>query len=252
MVELHELLAKMGMPLTDKVYSSYICTSLCHIPTFQNLFTSIDVVTETSNMTLPPLSLINCVHSQWRGDKVTECVEQLMEGTALVAKQWKGKGKGKQPDKKKKSCKNCGKKGHTGDECFADGGGQADKAPNWFKDQQKRAKEKEKKSKDKEIVGTASKEDDDESDSSDSEHAALAWSHIPTHALICIPNLLSPSIPETATAASSDTYGEILDMGASIHFSAEHERFINLQPITPSDTSLVRTADGHLFCALGK
>ena len=140
MAELHELLAEMGMPLTDEAYSSYIRTSLSHIPTFRNLFTSIDIVTETSNTTLPPSSLINRIHSQWRGDKVAERAEQLMEGTALVAKHWKGKGKGKQPDKKKKSCKNCRKKGHTSDECYAEGGGQADKASRISKGEQRRRK----------------------------------------------------------------------------------------------------------------
>ena len=84
MAEYHELLAEMGMPLTAEAYSSYIHTSLSHIQTFRNLFTSIDVITESTGMTLSPSSLINHIHMQWKSDKVAEHVEQLMEGLCVV------------------------------------------------------------------------------------------------------------------------------------------------------------------------
>ena len=255
MAEMYELLSEMGMPLTDEAYCSYIRSSMSHIQSFQNLFTSIDVIVETGGKSLPPSALINQIHAQWKGDKVAKHAEQLMEGTAMVAKGWRSKAKGKQRDSKK-TCKNCKKKGHSADECFAEGGGQADNTPKWWKNQQKKMKEVDKSKREREkTANAASRDSDNESLTTDSEHAALAWSQPPiftTHALTCTSEFVNLSVSDTANTASPKSQGEILDMGASAHFSAKRSKFINLRELTSSDMSLIRTTDGNSFRALGR
>lgn len=46
--------------------------------------------------------------------------------------------------------------------------------------------------------------------------------------------------------------GTIIDMGANAHFSPDRDHFENYEELDKSETSTIRTADGHIFHALGK
>lgn len=133
-------------------------------------------------------TLISCIHTQWKSDEIAENAERMMEGAAMVAKKYKSKDRSPKDDtskKKRKKCKNCKKTGHTKEECYDEGGGAADKAPDWFiKAKEKRKDKDDRKKKGKEKSANAA----NTSSESESENAAacgmLDWITV-DDALIC-------------------------------------------------------------------
>ncbi|KIO07310.1 hypothetical protein M404DRAFT_136739 [Pisolithus tinctorius Marx 270] len=100
-------------------------------------------------------------------------------------------------DGKKPNCENCGKKGHTKDQCWEEGGRKAGQAPKWFQNKGK-GKKKEK--------GTGK--------------AATVAS-------------MSASLSESLNSAEETI---LFDSGASHHMSSYCSKFLDYKPIIPKPT----------------
>lgn len=283
MVALRNQLADMGMAITEASFCAYIRTSLSHIEAFQSIFSSIDVIQMTQGgHKLDSAQLIVQIHAKAKSDEVANNSRKLVEAAAMLSskssskdkpKDAKGKSKAGGKPKTKKHCTNCDLDGHIAKDCFAEGGGKADSAPDWWKEKfnkdgtrknKGKGKEKDTKGKKQEKNSkSAHNASKDDSDSEDGEaHACvtftdpLSWSEEPEAptALVCTSEFVDMSIPDSVAAnvAAPFSRGIIIDQGASVHFSPEREKFLNYRELSSSSMSSVRTADGHTFQALGK
>ena len=161
--------------------------------------------------------------------------------TAMMAATSKPKG-GKVKDKSKSKFKslksnilctnsNCGRHGHTKEQCWQKGGGQEGKAPDWWQTQEKTAS-----------TNVAEKK----SENDDTDNFAMLTYNVPYDptALVC-----SSDFHYKALAVANPT-GAILDSSASRHFSPDRSKFLNYQELVTPEP--IRAADGRTFHALGK
>jgi hypothetical protein len=151
-------------------------------------------------------------------------------------------GKGKDKDKSKsKSSKddvlctnsNCGRRGHTKDQCWEKGGGKEGQAPEWWK-----------KIKGNKVSANVAENKSAERD--DPENYAMLVFDVPEEptALVCTSDFHSEA------HSTSNDIGSILDSGASRHFSPDRPKFLNYQELINPEP--IRAADGRTFSALGK
>ncbi|KAG6863103.1 hypothetical protein C0993_012831, partial [Termitomyces sp. T159_Od127] len=139
LVILKEQLAEIDCPLSDASFASYIRTSLSLAPSFKPLLTTL---TMNAHITKEPVSsqdLIWHINEEANNAAIENSINQHHE--AMIAAHAKAKGESKDTKKKSNSkgkskdkhhCSNCGRNGHTNDQCFEEGGGMAGKAPDWW------------------------------------------------------------------------------------------------------------------------
>jgi hypothetical protein len=158
---------------------------------------------------------------------------------AMMASASKPKGKGKDKEKSNKSdvlctnTPNCGRRGHTKDQCWEKGGGKEGQAPDWWK----------KKAKDKKASANSAENETKEKDEPD-DYAMLATIPDDEAAITCTSDFHS----EAHTVSNKSRI--IIDSGASRHFSPDRSKFLNYEEFVNQEP--IRAADGRTFHALGK
>jgi hypothetical protein len=241
MTEIRERLAEMNAPISEESFVSYIRTSLSLAPSFRSLFTTLSA---TSHQTGKKLTSSDVIWHLTEEDTSIEIEDNINKSNAaMMAATSKPKGeKGKDKNRSSKSSKDdilctnpkCGRKGHTKDQCWEEGGGKAGQAPDWWK----------KKTKGKSASANVAENKGSEKD--EPENYAMAAFNLPDDpkALVCTSDYRSE-----AHAISNHT-GSIIDSGASRHFSPERSKFLNYEEFVNSEP--IRAADGRTFSALGK
>ena len=159
--------------------------------------------------------------------------------TAMLAATSKARGgKGKDQDKSSRDdllCTNpnCGRRGHTKDQCWQKGGGKEGQAPDWWL---KRVGKQDSAN----VIVESTPE------SNEPENYAMLSYHVPDDptALVCTSDF------STEAHTVSNHTGTILDTGASHHFSPNCSKFLNYEELTNPEP--IRAADGQTFSALGK
>ena len=237
MTELRERLAEMNAPISDESFVAYLRTSLSLAPSFRNLFTTLSTTACQTGKKLTPSDIIWHLTEEATSVKIEDTINK--SNAAMMATTSKSKDrKGKDKSKSNLLCTNlpnCGRKGHTKDQCFEEGGGKADQAPEWWK--KKKAKGKK---------GSANVTEDKAAEKDEPEDFAMLATTIPDDmtALTCTSDFRSEA------HAASNHSGIIIDSGASRHFSPERSKFLNYQEFTNHEP--IRAADGRTFHALGK
>lgn len=157
---------------------------------------------------------------------------------AATMKSSKGKGKKRLKLKKHKiKCTNtnCGRMGHTKDQCFAKGRGKEREAPEWFK---KLAERK---------AVSASVNVVEKTNNNNSENYTMLTYSLPDDPTALI--VTSDFKAEADALAISNLSGIILDSGAGRHFSPDCLKLLNFQEINPEP---IRAADRHTFSMFRK
>ncbi|KAG6823474.1 hypothetical protein H0H87_001001, partial [Tephrocybe sp. NHM501043] len=198
---------------------------------FKPLFTALATASRTSGKPTTSKELIWHLTEEANSKTIEDNINKQHE--AMISAHTKSKGesnnlKGKFKSKAKakdsRHCSNCNKDGHTDNQCFAEGGGMAGKAPEWW------VKKNGGKSK-----GKGKGKSANVAEVSDDENFAL---------LTCLTidslddNFINVALTITSghshkAHAASPSAGVIIDCGASSHFSPSQEKFINYQEISP-------------------
>jgi hypothetical protein len=161
-----------------------------------------------------------------------EIEDNINKSNAAMLKARGGKRNSKDKSKLKSSkddilCTNtnCGRHGHTKDQCWQKGGGKEGQAPDWWL---KRTKGKQASASIAESTPTSDK----------TENYAMLTYHVPDDptALVCTSDFRSKA------HASSTHTGTILDSSASHHFSPNHSHFLNYEELISPEP--IRAADG--------
>ncbi|KAF8810961.1 hypothetical protein BYT27DRAFT_7090691, partial [Phlegmacium glaucopus] len=136
------------------------------------------------------------------------------------AKGWKGKEKVNSQSKSSKNdilctnLPNCGRRGHTKDQCWEKGGGKEGQAPDWWK-----------KGKGNKVSANVAENKTAEKDEPEN-YAMLAYTNPDNDtALVCTSDFRSEA------HATSNQAGIILDTGASSHFSPNRSKFLNYKEL---------------------
>ena len=246
MTELRERLAEMNAPISEESFVSYLRTSLSLAPSFRTLFTTLSATAHQTGKKLTSADVIWHLTEEATSIEIEDNINK--SNAAMMASTSKSKrGKGKDKDKSKsKSSKddivctnlpNCGRKGHTKEQCYEEGGGKEGQAPDWWK------KKKEKKAK-----VNANVAENKSSKTNDTENYAMAAFHIPDDPT-ALQVVCTSDFHSEAYAISNHTES-ILDSGASRHFTPERKKLLNYEEFITSEP--IRAADGRTFSALGK
>ena len=139
MNELRERLAEMNAPVSDESFVSYLRTSLSLAPSFRNLFTTLSMTSRQTGKKLTPADVIWHLTEEATSLEVEDTINRsnaAMMASTTNPKKDKGKGKDKAKSQKGDilcTNTNCGRKGHTKDQCWEKGGGKEGQAPDWWK-----------------------------------------------------------------------------------------------------------------------
>ena len=126
MTELRERLAEMNAPISDESFVSYLRTSLSLAPSFRNLFTTLSTTARQTGKKLTPTDVIWHLTEEATSVEIEETINKsnaAMMASTSKSKDGKGKGKSGNPNKSSKddvvysNTKNCGRRGHTIDQC---------------------------------------------------------------------------------------------------------------------------------------
>jgi hypothetical protein len=237
MTEIKEHLAEMNHPVSNESFVSYIRTSLSLslVPNYWTLLTTLSTASHESGKKLTSSNLIWHLNEEANSIALEDSINK--SNTTMMAATMKSRGgKGKDKSNKEKchwTNPNCGKDGHTKDQCFAKGGGKEKEAPEWFKKMSERK------------VTSASANAAEKTKNDDSENYVMFTYDLPDN-----PTALLVTSNFTAEAhAISHSSGIILDSGASRHFTPKHLKLLNYREIKPKP---IWAADGWTFSALGK
>ena len=241
MTELRERLAEMNAPVSEESFVSYIRTSLSLAPSFRSLFTTLSATAHQTGKKLTSADVIWHLTEEATSIEIEDNINKTNAAMLAATSKTKGeKGKGKNKSAKSskddKQCTNtnCGRTGHTIDQCWEEGGGKAGQAPDWWKKKTKGKKP------------SANVAEDKNSEKDEPENYAMATFNLPDdpEALVCTSDFRSEAhaIPNHSES--------IVDSGASRHFSPERSKFLNYEEFSNSEPT--RAADGRTFSALGK
>ena len=210
MTELRERLAEMNAPVSDESFVSYLRTSLSLAPSFRSLFTTLSATAHQTGKKLTPSDVIWHLTEEATSIEIEDNINKTNAAMLAATSKTKGeKGKGKNKSatssKDEKQCMNtanCGRTGHTINQCWEEGGGKAGQAPDWWK-----KKTKGKKASTNVAEGKSSEKDEP-------ENYAMAAFILPTdpEALVCTSDFRSEAhaIPNHSES--------IIDSGASVIF----------------------------------
>ena len=136
MTELRERLAEMNAPISDESFISYLQTSLSLAPSFRNLFTTLSTTARQTGKKLTASDVIWHLTEEATSVEIEDSINKSNAAMmASTSKAEKGKGKDKNKSKTLKddvlcmNTANCGRKGHTIEQCWAKGGGKEGQAP---------------------------------------------------------------------------------------------------------------------------
>ena len=242
MNELRERLAEMNAPISDESFVSYLRTSLSLTPSFRTLFTTLSTTARQTGKKLTPADVIWHLTEESTSVEIEDSINKsnaaMMASTSKDSKPKEGKRKGKDKSKSSKddilctNTPNCGRRGHTKDQCWEKGGGKEGQAPDWWKKKNSKG--------DKNNANSA----EDKSD--EPEDYAMFASTLPDDdtALVC-----TSDFREEVHTVSHQS-GIIIDSGASRHFSPDRSKFLNYEEFVNQEP--IRAADGRTFHALGK
>ena len=121
MTELRERLAEMNAPVSDESFVSYLRTLLSLAPSFRNLFTTLSTTSRQTGKKLTTADVIWHLTEEATSVEIEDNINKF--NAAMMASTSKPKGKGKDKDKSKKddilctNTPNCGRRGHTKDQC---------------------------------------------------------------------------------------------------------------------------------------
>jgi gag-polypeptide of LTR copia-type len=220
MTELRERLAKMNAPISDESFVSYLRTSLSLAPSFQNLFTTLSTTAHQTGKKLTPANVIWHHTEEATSIEIEDTINKSNAANAAMmassSKTKDGKGKNKKKSKSSKDdilCTNmkCGCRGHTKDQCWAEGGGKESQVPDWWKKVTNGKK-----------AGTnvAENKTAEKDEPEDFTMLSITSPNNET-ALTCTSDFHSK-----AHAASTQS-GIIIDSGASCHFSPDRSKLLN-------------------------
>ncbi|KAG6828837.1 hypothetical protein H0H87_000613 [Tephrocybe sp. NHM501043] len=135
LVVIKEQLTEIGSPISDPSFTSYICTSMSLVTSFKSLFTALTTASHTSKKPTTSEELIWYLTEEANSKTIEDNINKQDE--AMISAHTKSKGESNNLKRKAKAkdschCSNCNKDGHTDDQCFAEGGGMAGKAPKWW------------------------------------------------------------------------------------------------------------------------
>ncbi len=237
MSRMREELAAMGKSISDDSYATYIRTSL---PTsYRPTLDTLDIASQMIGKPVSSSLLIQRIQETADRRQVEKDIDESIQNSALFSSNSKGKGKGKGKATGKKEekgsnnglhCNNCSRNNHVERDCYREGGGKAGQAP-WDK-----AK--------KTTQANAAEKADDETPVN---HGFAAILEVDTPVLKCTSDFQAQA--QALAASGNDTICEIVDTGASNHFTGYRERFNNFTPIKPIP---IKAADGRTFSAIGK
>ena len=240
MTEIRERLAEMNAPISDESFVSYLRTSLSLAPSFRNLFTTLSTTARQTGKKLTASDVIWHLTEEATSVEIEDNINKLnaaMMASTSKPKEEKGKGKSKSKSSKDEiictNTPNCGRKGHTKDQCWEKGGGKEGQAPDWWK----------KKTKGKTSANVAENKSAEKDEPEDFAMLASTFPDDDT-ALTCTSDF------QFEAHAASNQCGIIIDSGASRHFSPNHSKFLNYQEFINHEP--IRAADGRTFHALGK
>ena len=242
MNELRERLAEMNAPISDESFVSYLRTSLSLTPSFRTLFTTLSTTARQTGKKLTPADVIWHLTEESTSVEIEDSINKsnaaMMASTSKDSKPKEGKRKGKDKSKSSKddilctNTPNCGRRGHTKDQCWEKGGGKEGQAPDWWKKKNSKG--------DKNNANSAEDKFDEPED------YAMFASTLPDDdtALVC-----TSDFREEVHTVSHQS-GIIIDSGASRHFSPDRSKFLNYEEFVNQEP--IRAADGRTFHALGK
>lgn len=237
---IHEELATMGNPVTDTNFFNMVFTSLpC---SYNSILTSVSLNMRINNSQMSSYFLIfmimdeyDCLVTQsgWSKSKDNENV-------TLSADLKKKKGL-----RKHIKCTNCSWSGHTGPNCWEEGGGKEGQAPKGWKSKGKKLKSNVKDTKDPKGMKETTK------DSKPTVHAKMVTIEEGSKGVWLAEQLKDPetevvsTLPYAMLACISVTI--LFDSGASQHFSSYCDQFVNFTPIPPKP---ITAADKRIFDAV--
>ena len=230
MTELRERLAEMNAPVSDESFVSYLRTSLSLSSSFRTLFTTLSTTARQTGKKLTPSDVIWHLTEEATSAEIEDNINK--SNAAMMATSDKSKFKSSKDDIICTNLPNCGRKGHTKEQCFEKGGGKEGQAPDWWK----RARGKK---------ASANVAENKTAEQDEPEDYAMLAATIPDDhsALVCTSDFLSEA------HSASNQSGIIIDSGASRHFSPDRSKFLNYQEFVNQEP--IRAADGRTFHALG-
>ncbi|KAF9060892.1 hypothetical protein BDP27DRAFT_1236008, partial [Rhodocollybia butyracea] len=237
-------LAGMGVKLEEDSYQTMI-RHACG-PAYRDFFESIIQAFEIAKKSLTSTYMIDKVQ-QKADEKDLEKEEDLADSALAAAKAGPSKGghgqdcRGNQQGGNKgdrPKCKNCGRTSHDKSKCWSPGGGAEGQGP-----YQKGKSKKGKSTKTAAVVASG----DDTGDDDFGDFRFVVDTEFESDSDLRASSDFSSS---DALAAANITHNsEIVDTGASRHFSPILLRFRNLVRLSPKP---ITTADGHSFTATAK
>ena len=234
-IQRHDNLIKMGSTFSDAHLATIIMTSLppSYRPALQTITaaqkaSAIASTSSSSMVKLKPADLIEFFTEEAQHHIIEEDRTKQGESALYVhsgqnkgrrSKNDKGRGRQGHPTAPSKLCDNCGKPGHTKEECWGEGGGKEGQGPCQKK---KPAKREEK----------------------GMESAAIAEDE-ELFAFACTSDF---SAITDALKVPKFRLGAIVDSGASRHFCPDRTKFVNFKSI---EDRPIKTADGRVLKAIG-
>ena len=127
----------MNAPVSDESFVSYLRTSLSLAPSYRNLFTTLSTTARQTGKKLTPADVIWHLIEEATSAEIEDNINK--SNAAMMATSSKPKG-GKDKNKSKSlkddvvctNVPNCGRRGHTKDQCWEKGGGKEGQAPKWW------------------------------------------------------------------------------------------------------------------------
>ncbi|KIN96112.1 hypothetical protein M404DRAFT_94908, partial [Pisolithus tinctorius Marx 270] len=203
-------LATLGQSITDDDFTAIILSSL---PTSYD--SNLAAMTSSALVMQKDLSLDLII--KVISDEYDRCQTRMKRGNSRNSRNSEDAAYSAK-DRKKSTCKNCGKKGHVQDQCWEEGGRKAGQVPKWFQNKGK-GKKKEKGSGKEATV------------------AKDTYMNTFNHALL------------TGESLNSAEETILFDSGASCHMSSYCSKFLDYKPIIPKP---ITAANNHTFHAIGK
>ena len=222
----------MNAPILEESFVSYLCTSLSLAPSFRALFTTLSATAHQTGRKLTSADVIWHLTEEATSIEIEDNINK--SNAAMLATT--SKSKGGKTSRNDRLCDNCGRKGHTSNQCFEKGGGKEGQAPEWWK--------KSRENKANANVAESKKVEDEPENYAMASVILSDDTPDDPRALVCTSDFHSE-----AHAAANHT-GSIINSGASRHFSPERAKFLNYVEFANSEP--IRAADGRTFSALGK
>jgi hypothetical protein len=131
--ELREWLAEMNTPVSDESFVSYLRTLFSLAPSFRTLFTTLSATVHQMGKKLTPTDVIWHLTEEATSAEIEDSINK--SNAVMLAATSKAKSGNSKSLKNNILCMNtnCGRCGHTKDQCWSKRGGKEGQAPDWWK-----------------------------------------------------------------------------------------------------------------------